>query len=86
MAVNGLSALALVDAHQVVTEAGHPTGTLSFANSANKPIAAMPIGGALPDGTITHSVKRRDLYRALNAEAARRGCAMSTTSGWWMRC
>jgi 2-polyprenyl-6-methoxyphenol hydroxylase-like FAD-dependent oxidoreductase len=73
VAVNGLSALSLVDAHQVVTGIGHPTPTLSFATSANKHIADMPIGGVLADGTVTHSVKRRDLYRALNAEAARRG-------------
>ncbi|MER6127455.1 NAD(P)/FAD-dependent oxidoreductase [Streptomyces sp. NPDC001795] len=73
VAVNGLSALSQVNAHHVVTGIGHATPTLSFATSANKHIAAMPIGGVLPDGTTTHSVKRRDLYRALNAEAARRG-------------
>lgn len=73
VAVNGLSALSLVDAHDLVTGTGHPTPTLSFATSTNKHIAAMPIGGALPDGTVTHSIKRRDLYRVLNAEAVRRG-------------
>lgn len=73
VAVNGLSALALLDAEHVVTKTGHPTGTLSFATSAGKHIVDMPIGGTLPDGTTTHSVKRRDLYRAFNAEAARRG-------------
>lgn len=73
VAVNGLSALALLDAHQVVTEIGHPTATLSFATSAGKHITDMPIGGTLPDGTVTHSIKRRDMYRALNAEATRRG-------------
>ncbi|MEV6770809.1 FAD-dependent monooxygenase [Nocardia sp. NPDC051030] len=73
VAVNGLSALSLIDAHEIVKQTGHPTGTLSFSTSAGKHIADMPIGGTLPDGTITHSVKRRDLYRALNAEAVRRG-------------
>ncbi|MCD9874810.1 FAD-dependent oxidoreductase [Streptomyces guryensis] len=73
VAVNGLSALSLVGAHNLVTGTGHPTPTLSFATSTNKHIAAMPIGGALPDGTVTHSIKRRDLYRVLNAEAVRRG-------------
>ncbi|WP_433194810.1 FAD-dependent oxidoreductase [Nocardia sp. CA-107356] len=73
VAVNGLSALALLDAHHVVTEIGHPTATLSFWTSAGKHITDMPIGGTLPDGTVTHSIKRRDMYRALNAEATRRG-------------
>lgn len=73
VAVNGLSALALLDAHHVVTEIGHPTATLSFATSGGKHITDMPIGGTLPDGTVTHSIKRRDMYRALNAEATRRG-------------
>ncbi|MGO4613466.1 FAD-dependent oxidoreductase [Nocardia sp. 2YAB30] len=73
VAVNGLSALALLDAHHVVTEIGHPTATLSFSTSSDKHITDLPIGGTLPDGTVTHSVKRRDLYRALNAESTRRG-------------
>ncbi|MFQ6398603.1 FAD-dependent oxidoreductase [Nocardia sp. KC 131] len=73
VAVNGLSALALLNAHSIVTEIGHPSGTLSFSTSSGKHITDMPIGGTLPDGTVTHSVKRRDMYRALNAEAARRG-------------
>ncbi|WP_406236783.1 FAD-dependent oxidoreductase [Nocardia sp. NBC_01009] len=73
VAVNGLSALALLDAHHVVTEIGHPTSTLSFSTSSGKHITDMPIGGTLPDGTVTHSIKRRDMYRALNAEATRRG-------------
>ncbi|WP_328410062.1 FAD-dependent oxidoreductase [Nocardia sp. NBC_00403] len=73
VAVNGLSALALLDAHHVVTEIGYPTGTLSFSTSSGKHITDMPIGGTLPDGTVTHSIKRRDMYRALNAEATRRG-------------
>ncbi|MFB8008395.1 FAD-dependent oxidoreductase [Nocardia sp. NPDC056000] len=73
VAVNGLAALSLIDAHEVVKATGHPTGTLSFSTARGKHIADMPIGGTLPDGTVTHSVKRRDLYRALNAEAERRG-------------
>ncbi|MGW5106265.1 FAD-dependent oxidoreductase [Nocardia sp. NPDC004123] len=73
VAVNGLSALAEIDAHHIVMDTGHATDTLSFYTSAGKHITDMPIGGTLPDGTVTHSVKRRDLYRALNAEAARRG-------------
>ncbi|WP_330252608.1 FAD-dependent monooxygenase [Nocardia sp. NBC_00565] len=73
VAVNGLSALALLDAQHVVTDIGYPTATLSFSTSAGKHITDMPIGGTLPDGTVTHSIKRRDMYRALNAEATRRG-------------
>jgi 2-polyprenyl-6-methoxyphenol hydroxylase-like FAD-dependent oxidoreductase len=73
VAVNGLAALAEIDAHHLVMDTGHATDTLSFYTSGDKLITDMPIGGTLPDGTVTHSVKRRDLYRALNAEALRRG-------------
>lgn len=73
VAVNGLSALSLLDVHDVVKQTGHPTGVLSFSTSGGKHIADLPIGGTLPDGTITHSIKRHDLYRVLNAEAKRRG-------------
>ncbi|MEV4125610.1 FAD-dependent monooxygenase [Nocardia sp. NPDC049707] len=73
VAVNGVSALALLEAHHVVTEIGHPTATLSFATSGGTHITDMPIGGTLPDGTVTHSIKRRDMYRALNVEATQRG-------------
>ncbi|MFF0492759.1 FAD-dependent monooxygenase [Nocardia sp. NPDC004068] len=73
VAVNGLSALAQLDAHEAVMAAGHPTGTLSFRTSSGRHIADLPIGGTPPDGTITHSVKRRDLYRVLTDEAQRRG-------------
>jgi hypothetical protein len=77
VAVNGLAALSLVDAQHSVTARGHPTGTLSFHTSRARHIVDLPIGGALPDGALTHSVKthsvkRRDRYRALNDEAARR--------------
>ncbi|QIS09492.1 FAD-dependent oxidoreductase [Nocardia arthritidis] len=73
VAVNGLQALSQIDVDPVVTGVGHPTDTLSFFTSANKHIADVPVGGTLPDGTVTHSVKRRDLYRALTDEAVRRG-------------
>ncbi|MFE3194192.1 FAD-dependent oxidoreductase [Nocardia sp. NPDC059240] len=73
VAVNGLSALAEIDAHRIVMNTGHATDTLSFHASNGKHIVDMPIGGTLPDCTVTHSVKRRDLYRALNAEAVSRG-------------
>src|SRR5262249_29255623 len=33
----------------------------------------VPIGGELPDGTVTHTLKRGDLFRVLYEEAARRG-------------
>lgn len=73
VAVNGLAGLAVLDAHRPVMDAGIPSPTLAFYASSGKHMASMPIGGTLADGTVTHSVKRTDLYRVLNQEAIDRG-------------
>lgn len=73
IAVNGLAALSIMDVHRPVMAAGVPSSTLAFYASSGKHMASMPIGGTLPDGTITHSIKRADLYQVLNDEAVKRG-------------
>src|SRR5215212_5569344 len=73
VAVNGLDALRTLDAHEPVLGAGFPTGNIEFFSGTGKRLGEVPIGGALPDGTVTHTIKRIDLYRVLHDEAIRRG-------------
>ncbi|MCO6009669.1 FAD-dependent monooxygenase [Actinoallomurus purpureus] len=73
VAVNGLDALRAVDADKVVTSAGFPSSHMCFLSGTGKRLGAMPIGPALADGTVTHTIRRADLYDGLYEEAARRG-------------
>src|SRR5215211_6141481 len=73
VAVNGLDALRTLDAHEPVLDAGFPTGNIEFFSGTGKRLGEVPIGGTLPDGTVTHTIKRADLYRVLHDEATRRG-------------
>src|SRR4051812_16288999 len=73
VAVNGLAALKLVDAHQVVLKAGFPSGRMNFFSGTGKKLGEMAMGPALGDGTVTHTIRRVDLYRGLYEEAVRRG-------------
>ncbi len=72
-AVNGMDALRAIDADAAVTGMGFPTPTLSFRTHTGKQLGRIALGGTLPDGTRTHTVRRADLYGALQDEAARRG-------------
>jgi 2-polyprenyl-6-methoxyphenol hydroxylase-like FAD-dependent oxidoreductase len=73
VAVNGLDALRTLDAHGPVLAAGFPTRKIEFFSGSGKRLGEVPIGGTLPDGTVTHTIKRADLYRALHDQAIRRG-------------
>jgi FAD-dependent urate hydroxylase len=73
VAVNGLDALRTLDAHQPVLDAGFPTRTMSFRSGTGRHLGEMPIGGELADGTMTHTIRRTDLYRVLHEQAAARG-------------
>lgn len=73
VAVNGLAALRVLDLHRPVMAAGFPTANIEFVSGTGKRLGAIPIGGTLPDGTATHTIKRADLYRVLYEEALRRG-------------
>jgi 2-polyprenyl-6-methoxyphenol hydroxylase-like FAD-dependent oxidoreductase len=72
VAVNGLDALAPLGLKEVVEQAGFPTPrmTLSLGNGTR---LTEFTAGALPDGTVSQTVLRSDLYVALRDEAARRG-------------
>src|ERR671916_1074199 len=73
VAVNGLDALRTLDAHEPVLDAGFPTRNIEFFSGTGKRLGGVPIGGTLPDGTVTHTIKRADLYRLLHDESIRRG-------------
>ena len=73
VAVNGLDALRAIDAHHVVTSAGFPSGKIEFYSGTGKVLGAMAMGPVLDDGTVTHTIRRADLYQGLHREAARRG-------------
>jgi FAD-dependent urate hydroxylase len=73
MAVNGLSALRTLDLHRTVMSRGFPSANIELVSGTGKRLGEVPIGGVLADGTVTHTLKRADLYAALYQEARRRG-------------
>src|SRR5918999_1335197 len=79
VAVNGLDALRTLDAHEPVLDAGFPTRKIEFLSGTGKRLGEVPIGGTLPDGTVSHTIKRADLYRVLHDEAIRRGIRIEHT-------
>lgn len=76
VAVNGLDALRAIGAHERVLQAGFPTRTIRFQSGTGKHLGDLPIGGRLADGTVTHTIKRSDLYSVLSDEVRRRGIAL----------
>ncbi len=73
VAVNGLAALRALDLHQAVMDLGFSTRTIDLVSGTGKRLGVIPIGGVLPDGTTTHTIKRADLYRLLYEATVRRG-------------
>jgi FAD-dependent urate hydroxylase len=72
-ASNGLDALRTIDAHHLVLAEGFPTPRMTIQNGTGKHLGDVPLGGTLLDGTVSQTLKRADLYRALRDEAVRRG-------------
>jgi FAD-dependent urate hydroxylase len=75
-ASNGLDALRAIDAHHLVLEKGFPTPRMEIQSGTGKHLGAVPNGGTLPDGTVSQTLKRPDLYRTLRDEALRRGASI----------
>src|ERR671916_2996084 len=73
LASNGLDALHAIDAHRLALSEGFPTPRMEIQSGTGKHLGAVPNGGTLPDGTVSQTLKRADLYRALRDEAVRRG-------------
>jgi FAD-dependent urate hydroxylase len=72
-ASNGLDALRTIDAHHLVLSEGFPTPRMTIHSGTGKHLGDVPNGGTLPDGTVSQTLRRADLYRALRDEAVRRG-------------
>jgi len=72
-ASNGLDALRAIDAHHLVLAEGFPTPRMEIQSGTGRHLGDVPNGGTLPDGTVSQTLKRADLYRALRDEAVRRG-------------
>jgi FAD-dependent urate hydroxylase len=75
-ASNGLDALRAIDAHHLVLEKGFPTPRMEIQSGTGKHLGAVPNGRTLPDGTVSQTLKRPDLYRTLRDEALRRGASI----------
>jgi FAD-dependent urate hydroxylase len=73
LASNGLDALRAIDADKPVLAAGFPTPTNVLLSGTGRRLGAVSNGGRLADGTVSHTIKRPRLYRALHEEAAGRG-------------
>ena len=71
-ASNGLDALRTIDAHHLVLSEGFPTPRMTIQSGSGKRLGDVPNGGTLPDGTVSQTLRRADLYRALRDEAVRR--------------
>ena len=72
-ASNGLDALRAIDAHNLVMDKGFPTPRMEIQSGTGKHLGVVPNGGTLPEGMVSQTLKRADLYRALRDEALRRG-------------
>jgi 2-polyprenyl-6-methoxyphenol hydroxylase-like FAD-dependent oxidoreductase len=68
-----MDALHAIDAHHLVLAEGFPTPRMTIQNGTGKHLGEVPLGGKLPDGTVSQTLKRADLYRTLRDEAVRRG-------------
>jgi 2-polyprenyl-6-methoxyphenol hydroxylase-like FAD-dependent oxidoreductase len=73
LASNGLDAMRAIDAHRLALSEGFPTPRMEIRSGTGKHLGEVPNGGALPDGTVSQTLKRSDLYRVLRDEAVRRG-------------
>jgi 2-polyprenyl-6-methoxyphenol hydroxylase-like FAD-dependent oxidoreductase len=73
LAINGLDALFPLGLKDVVKSTGFDSPRMSIGLGNGTRLTEFTLGGALPDGTVTQTVLRSDLYVALRDEAARRG-------------
>jgi FAD-dependent urate hydroxylase len=68
VAVNGVAALRDLglDPDRVLA-GGFPTPSVVMSNGRGRRLATLPLGGPAPDGTVTTTIRRADLYAALRA-------------------
>jgi FAD-dependent urate hydroxylase len=75
-ASNGLDALHAIDAQDIVLAEGFPTPRMEIQSGTGKHLGSVPNGGTLSDGTVSQTLKRSDLYRALRDEAVSCGASV----------
>ncbi|WP_275293671.1 FAD-dependent monooxygenase [Amycolatopsis sp. La24] len=73
LAVNGLDALTPLGLKPLVKDLGFDTPRMTLGLGNGRRLSEFPLGGALPDGTVSQTVLRSDLYVTLRDEAVRRG-------------
>ncbi|MGH3794182.1 MAG: FAD-dependent monooxygenase [Pseudonocardiaceae bacterium] len=70
---NGMLALAQIDAHGFVADAGFPLTTIELSDGNGRQIAELPLGGPPSAAPGHHHLRRAELYRVLQDEAESRG-------------
>ncbi|HEX2178738.1 MAG TPA: FAD-dependent monooxygenase [Actinomycetota bacterium] len=70
---NGMHALAAIDADQPVRAKGFDTPRLIFTSGTGKRLGEISNGGAVADGNVSQTIRRGDLYQALQSQAVERG-------------
>jgi 2-polyprenyl-6-methoxyphenol hydroxylase-like FAD-dependent oxidoreductase len=73
LASNGIDALRTLGADRPVLAAGFPTPAITLRSGTGKRLGAARTGGTLADGTVSHTIARADLHRALLDEVEARG-------------
>lgn len=73
VATNGIDALRALGADRPVLEQGFATPKIILRSATGKLLGSVMTGVALADGTLSHTLKRADLYAALTGEAVTRG-------------
>lgn len=73
VASNGLAALSVLDAHRPVLTSAIPTPRMVMWSGSGKRLGEVANGLRLDDGTVSHTILRSDLYRAVRDEAVNRG-------------
>ncbi|HWS36021.1 MAG TPA: NAD(P)/FAD-dependent oxidoreductase [Actinoplanes sp.] len=74
LAVNGVNALRSLGLDPAtVLAGGFATPTVGLSAASGRLLAELPLGGPMPDGTVTTTIRRADLYAALRAEAEEQG-------------
>lgn len=53
--------------------AGFPTPYNVLSSGTGRGLGKLPLGGTLPDGIVSHTIRRAHLHRVLHEEATRRG-------------
>lgn len=71
--VNGIDALRTLGIGHILDGRGFPTPVMRFRSGTGKLLGHGSTGAPLPDGTVSITLRRADLYRALRDEAERRG-------------